>query len=177
MAEAVAVPAVEVGAVVEGVHLVHPHAVEVAGLGRRLDRVEDGDGLAVGERDDEVGTGTDECQRVLGAAGRRQGGHGRTSYCGGGTGCAGSIEAEALIGSDGRPVVNNLRNTAFQAAALRTSLYSSVMAFEVSTLVIGIGALLVVLGFAVGGMGVALAGLALPRFAAKFHVEPVAAAH
>ena len=51
------------------------------------------------------------------------------------------------------------------------------MAFEVSTLVIGIGVLLVVLGFAVGGMGVALAGLALPRFAAKFHVEPVAAAH
>ena len=88
-----------------------------------------------------------------------------------------SNEDDALIGSDGRPVANNLRNTAFQASALRTSLYSSVMAFEVSTLVVGIGALLVVLGFAVGGVGVALAGLALPRFAAKFHVEPVAAAH
>ena len=88
-----------------------------------------------------------------------------------------SNEDEALIGSDGRPVPNNLRNTAFQAAALRTSLYSSVMAFEVSTLVVGIGALLVVLGVAVGGVGVALAGLALPRFAEKFHVEPVAAAH
>ena len=88
-----------------------------------------------------------------------------------------SNEDEALIGSDGRPVPNNLRNTAFQAAALRTSLYSSVMAFEVSTLVVGIGALLVVLGVAVGGVGVALAGLALPRFAKKFHVDPVAAAH
>jgi hypothetical protein len=88
-----------------------------------------------------------------------------------------SDEDEALVGSDGRPVPNNARNTAFQAASLRTSLYSSVMAFEVSTLVVGIGALLVVLGVAVGGVGVALAGLALPRFAERFHVEPVAAAH
>ncbi len=86
-------------------------------------------------------------------------------------------EAAALIGDNGRPVANNARNTALTAANLRTSLYSSVMAFEVSTLVIGIGALLVALGFAVGGVGVALAGLALPRFAAKVHVEPVAAAH
>jgi hypothetical protein len=84
---------------------------------------------------------------------------------------------EALIGENGQPVVNNARNTAFQASALRTSLYSSVMAFEVSTLVVGIGVLMLVLGFAVGGVGVALAGLALPRFAKKFHVEPVAAAH
>lgn len=86
-------------------------------------------------------------------------------------------ESEAVIGGDGRPVSNPMRNVAFQASALRTSLYSSVMAFEVSTLVIGIGALLVVLGFAVGGVGVALAGLALPSVAARFHVEPVAAAH
>jgi hypothetical protein len=42
---------------------------------------------------------------------------------------------------------------------------------------VGIGALLIVLGFAVGGVGVALAGLALPKFAEKMHVEPVAAAH
>lgn len=88
-----------------------------------------------------------------------------------------SNEEEALIGDDGRPVPNQLRNTAFQASALRTSLYSSVMAFEVSTLVIGIGALLFVLGVAVGGVGVALAGLAVPKFAKVFHVEPVAAAH
>ena len=88
-----------------------------------------------------------------------------------------SNEEEALIGSDGRPVANNLRNTAFQAAALRTSLFSSVMAFEVSTLVVGIGVLLVLLGFAVGGVGVALAGLAIPQFAEKVHVEPVAAPH
>ena len=88
-----------------------------------------------------------------------------------------SDESQAVIGSDGRPVANNARNTAFQASALRTSLFSSVMAFEISTLVVGIGALLLLLGFAVGGVGVALAGLALPKFAAKVHVEPVAAAH
>lgn len=90
---------------------------------------------------------------------------------------AGTNDPEAaVVGADDKPVSNPLRNTAFQASALRTSLYSSVMAFEVSTLVIGIGALLVALGFAVGGVGVALAGLALPRFARRVHVEPVAAA-
>jgi hypothetical protein len=85
-------------------------------------------------------------------------------------------EAAALTDANGRPVPNQARNTALTAASLRTSLFSSVMAFEVSTLVIGIGALLVVLGFAIGGVGVALAGLALPRFAEKLHVQPVAAA-
>jgi hypothetical protein len=85
-------------------------------------------------------------------------------------------EAEALIGENGRPVPNQARNTALTAASLRTSLFSSVMAFEVSTLVVGIGALLVVLGFAIGGVGVALAGLALPGFAEKVHVQPVASA-
>ena len=50
------------------------------------------------------------------------------------------------------------------------------MAFEVSTLVIGVGLLLVALGFAIGGVGVALAGLALP-VRREVHVQPVAAAH
>ena len=85
--------------------------------------------------------------------------------------------ANAVTGSDGKPVANPLRNTAFQASSLRTSLYSSVMAFEIATLVTGIGALLLALGFAVGGTGVAFAGLALPKFARRVHVEPVAAAH
>lgn len=86
-----------------------------------------------------------------------------------------SDESEAVIGADGRPVANPLRNVAFQASALRTSLFSSVMALEVGNLVIGLGALLAALGVAVGGVGVALAGLALPRFAERFHNEPVAA--
>ncbi|HET9444441.1 MAG TPA: hypothetical protein VFO65_14020 [Acidimicrobiales bacterium] len=80
-------------------------------------------------------------------------------------------EDEAVVGADGRPVSNPLRNTAFQASALRTSLFSSVMAFEVSTLVIGLGAMLLVLGFAVGGLGVVLAGLVLPKLAHKLHAD------
>ena len=75
MTQSVAVPAVQVAPVVQGVHLVHPHALQLAGRGGRLDGVEDGDGLAVGEGHDEVGAGRDECQHILGTAGRRQGGH------------------------------------------------------------------------------------------------------
>jgi hypothetical protein len=77
--------------------------------------------------------------------------------------------------ADGKPVANPLRNTAFQASALRTSLYTSVMAFNVSDLVIGLGLMIAVLGLAVGGLGVALAGLAIPAFARRLHVEPLAA--
>ena len=44
---------VEVRAVVHGVHLVHRHVVEIAGVG--LDGVEQDDRLAVGQRQDEVG--------------------------------------------------------------------------------------------------------------------------
>jgi hypothetical protein len=84
-------------------------------------------------------------------------------------------QAQAVIGNDGKPVSNPLRNTAFQASSLRTSLYTSVMAFEVGNLVTGLGAMILVLGLAVGGLGVALAGLAIPAFSRKLHVEPVAA--
>jgi hypothetical protein len=82
---------------------------------------------------------------------------------------------QAVAGADGKPVANPLRNTAFQASSLRTSLYTSVMAFEVGNLVIGLGALIATLGVAVGGLGVALAGLAIPTFGRRLHVAPVAA--
>ena len=84
-------------------------------------------------------------------------------------------EAQAVIGADGRPVNNPMRNVAFQASALRTSLYTSVMAFNVADLVIGLAAMTAALGFAVGGVGVALGGLAIPALARRLHVEPVAA--
>lgn len=84
-------------------------------------------------------------------------------------------EAAALKGADGRPVANPIRNVAFQASALRTSLLTSVMAFEISKLVIGLGVLVLALGLAVGGVGVALAGLAIPAVSRRLHVEPVAA--
>ena len=67
------------------------------------------------------------------------------------------------------------RATAFQASALRTSLYTSVMAFNVGDLVIGLGALIAVLGVAIGGVGVALEGLVVPALARRLHVTPVAA--
>jgi hypothetical protein len=86
-----------------------------------------------------------------------------------------SDEAQALKGPDGKPVANPVRNVAFQASALRTSLYTSVMAFNVAQLVVGLGAMMAALGIAIGGVGVALAGLAIPRFARKVHVYPAAA--
>jgi hypothetical protein len=83
---------------------------------------------------------------------------------------------EALIGDNGQPVPNSARTTALTAANLRTSLYTSVLAFNVSNLVVGLGAMIVVLGVAVGGLGVALAGMVIPSLARKFNVEPVPAA-
>jgi hypothetical protein len=84
-------------------------------------------------------------------------------------------EKAALTGADGKPVPNPLRNTAFQASSLRTSLYTSIMAFNVADLVVGLGAMLVALGIAVGGIGIALAGLAIPAFGRRLHVDTVTA--
>ena len=80
-------------------------------------------------------------------------------------------ESQAVVGDDGRPVSNPVRNVAFQASALRTSLFSSVMAFEVSTLVVGLGAMLLVLGVAVAGVGIALGALVLPKLGHALHVD------
>jgi hypothetical protein len=57
-----------------------------------------------------------------------------------------SNKEEALLGPDGNPVANPARNTAFQGAALRTSLNLAVMGFKVSDLVIGMGFLMVAIG-------------------------------
>jgi hypothetical protein len=86
-----------------------------------------------------------------------------------------SDETQALTDQDGNPVANPLRNVAFQAVSLRTSLYTSVMAFNVANLVIGLGLMIAVAGLAIGGVGVALGGLAIPTLGRKLHVEPVVA--
>ncbi|HEX9121884.1 MAG TPA: hypothetical protein VF984_00760 [Actinomycetota bacterium] len=86
-----------------------------------------------------------------------------------------SDEAAALKDSEGNPVPNPLRDVAFQASSLQSMLHTSHMAFNVADLVIGIGALIMVLGIAVGGIGVALAAMAIPTLARRFQVEPVAA--
>lgn len=88
-----------------------------------------------------------------------------------------NVEAEAAVGADGRPVPNPIRNVAFQASALRTSLLTSVMAFNLTDLVLGIGLMMATLGLAVGGVGVALGGLAIPSLARRVHVDPLAAAY
>lgn len=53
---------------------------------------------------------------------------------------------EAAEGPNGQPAPNQARNTAFNASALQTSLYSSFMAFELSTLVMGLGLFIVIIG-------------------------------
>jgi hypothetical protein len=86
-----------------------------------------------------------------------------------------SDEALALKDSEGNPVANPVRDLALTASTLRTSLYTTVMAFNVADLVIGLGLAIAVLGFAVGGIGVVLASLAIPSVARRFHVRPLAA--
>ena len=56
-----------------------------------------------------------------------------------------SDREQALI-VDGNPVPNPARNTAFQGAALRTSLNLAVMGFKISDLVIGMGFFMVAIG-------------------------------
>ncbi len=56
-----------------------------------------------------------------------------------------SDKDKALI-VEGNPVTNPARNTAFQGAALRTSLNLAVMGFKVSDLVIGMGFFMVAVG-------------------------------
>lgn len=65
------------------------------------------------------------------------------------------------------------RTTALNAANLRTSLYTSIMAFEISTLVMGLGLMILVMGVAIGGLGLVLASLVIPELAKKVHVQPV----
>ena len=65
------------------------------------------------------------------------------------------------------------RGTALNAANLRTSLYTSIMAFEISTLVMGLGLMILVMGVAIAGLGVVLASLVVPTLAEKVHVHPV----
>jgi hypothetical protein len=90
-------------------------------------------------------------------------------------GGATSDEAEALKDEAGNPVANPLRNVAFQASTLQTSLHTAHMAFNVADLVIGIGLLIAVLGVAIGGIGIALGALAIPSLARRFNVEPMVA--
>ncbi len=74
-----------------------------------------------------------------------------------------SVEAQAVLGPNGRPVANPLRVVAFEGSALRTSLYTSVMAFNVADLVIGLGFMMLALGAVLGGAGICLGRRAVVR--------------
>ena len=80
----------------------------------------------------------------------------------------------AALDPAGKPIANPVRNTAFQASALQTSLWSSVLAFNVADLVVGLGLMIGFLGLAIGGVGVVLMTLASPKLAHKVHVDPIA---
>ena len=85
-----------------------------------------------------------------------------------------SDEAAAALDDNGNPIPNPLRNVAFQASALQTSLYTSVMAFGVADLVTGVGIGFIVLGLIFIGFGVVLYTLVDPAAAERAHVRPVA---
>jgi hypothetical protein len=71
-------------------------------------------------------------------------------------------EAAALKDENGNPVANPVRNVAFQASALQTSLHTSHMAFNIADLVVGIGVMTLVLGVVIGSLGVYFGGVRVP---------------
>ena len=74
-------------------------------------------------------------------------------------------EEEAATGPNGQPLPNPARNTAFQAAALQTSLYSSFMGFKVADFVQGFGLFAIAVGIFMIFAGVAFRGAAHILFA------------
>jgi hypothetical protein len=71
---------------------------------------------------------------------------------------------EAAVGPNGQPLPNPARNTAFQAAALQTSLYSSFMGFRVADFVQGFGLFAIAVGIFMIFAGVAFLGAAKALF-------------
>lgn len=69
-------------------------------------------------------------------------------------------EEQAASGPNGQPLPNPARNTAFQAAALQTSLYSSFMGFKVADFVQGFGLFAIAVGIFMIFAGVAFSGAA-----------------
>jgi hypothetical protein len=86
-----------------------------------------------------------------------------------------SVEAQAARGPDGQPVRNPLRTVAFESSAVRTGLFTTVMAFNVADLVVGLGAMTLALGFALTGVGMVLGELRVPVPVRRPAVVPVAA--
>lgn len=88
-----------------------------------------------------------------------------------------SDESLAMMDKDGNPVANPVRDVALTASTLRTGLYTSVMAFNIADLVIGLGLAIVVIGLVFGGLGIRLGALPSPAAARAFAVQPATAIH
>jgi hypothetical protein len=81
---------------------------------------------------------------------------------------------EALKDANGKPVANQVRNTALTAASLVTSLSLSAMAIGASYGAIALGIGFAVLGVVIAGLGYALLGLITPAVAQRFGLHTVA---
>ena len=92
------------------------------------------------------------------------------------TGAETNDPGKAAIGTDGQPVENPLRAAAFEVSTATNGLYTSVMAFHIGELAIGLGIVLLVLGLGLGTVGVAFAGLTVPAVVRRHlhlpHVRP-----
>jgi hypothetical protein len=88
-----------------------------------------------------------------------------------------SDESLAMTDKDGNPVANPVRDVALTASTLRTGLFTSVMAFNIADLVIGLGLAIAVIGLAFGGLGIRLGALPSPAAARRFAVQPATAIH
>ena len=84
--------------------------------------------------------------------------------------------AAAAVGAGGQPVENPLRAAAFEVSTATNGLYTSVMAFHIGELAIGLGIVLLVLGLGLGTVGVVFAGATVPAVVRRHlhlpHVRP-----
>ena len=75
--------------------------------------------------------------------------------------------AAAAVGADGMPTENPLRQIAFEASTAKTSLTLSVMAFSMTDIAVGLGALMLVVSVVLVGGGVAMVGVPVPALARR----------
>jgi hypothetical protein len=87
-----------------------------------------------------------------------------------------SVEADAVRGPDGQPVRNPLRTVAFESSAVRTGLFTTVMAFNVADLVVGLGAMTLALGVALAAVGVVIGDVRVRVPVRRTAVVPLPAA-
>lgn len=83
---------------------------------------------------------------------------------------------KAALGPDGAPVVNPLRQIAFEASTGTTTLSVAVLAFKVGDIAAALGAVIALAGVGLTITGFAFAGLHVPAFAKRHlhlpHVRP-----